>query len=229
MKPDQVAVAVIAKAPVPGRVKTRLCPPCTPEQAAAIAEAALRDTLDAVAATSAGRHVVVLDGARPEWIPDAFEVLAQRGDGLDERLAAAFDDLAGPAVIIGMDTPQVTAPLLDGVVASLCAAGTDAVLGRANDGGYWVIGLRRPDPAVLLGVPMSVAHTHHAQSARLVERGLRTAAVQELTDMDTFDEALQVAAIATGERFSVAVELVRSIAPITPSGPFVARDVTARG
>lgn len=220
---------MIAKAPVPGRVKTRLCPPCTPEQAAAIAEAALRDTLDAVAATTAGRHVVVLDGTRPGWIPDAFEVVAQRGDGLDERLAAAFDDLGGPAVIIGMDTPQVTAPLLDAVVASLCGAGTDAVLGRANDGGYWVIGLRRPDPAVLLGVPMSMAHTHDAQSARLVERGLRTAAVQELTDMDTFDEALQVASIATGERFTAAVELVRAAAPITPSGPFVGDDVTALG
>lgn len=210
MTPDQVAVAVIAKAPVPGRVKTRLCPPCTHEQAAAIAEAALRDTLDAVAATRAGRRVVVLDGPRPAWIPDGFEVLAQRGDGLDERLAAAFDDLGGPAVVIGMDTPQVTATLLDGVVASLCGAGTDAVLGRANDGGYWVIGLRRADPAVLLGVPMSVANTHQAQAVRLAERGLRTAAVQELTDMDTFDEALQVASIATGARFAAAIHHVTS-------------------
>jgi glycosyltransferase A (GT-A) superfamily protein (DUF2064 family) len=229
MRPEQVAMAVIAKAPVPGRVKTRLCPPCSPLQASAIAEAALRDTLDAVAATTAGRHVVVLDGARPAWIPDAFEVLAQRGGGLDERLAAAFDDLGGPAVVIGMDTPQVTTQLLDGVVASLCGQGTDAVLGRANDGGYWVIGLRRPDPAVLLGVPMSVAHTHRAQSMRLVERGLRTAAVQELTDMDTFDEALQVASIATGARFAAAVELVRAATASTaPDDPFVGRDVTSR-
>ena len=62
MTPDDVTLAVIAKAPVPGRVKTRLCPPCTHEQAAAIAEAALRDTLDALRAARAGRHAVVLDG-----------------------------------------------------------------------------------------------------------------------------------------------------------------------
>ena len=132
-------------------------------------------------------------------------MLAQRGDGLDERLAAAFADLGGPAVVIGMDTPQVTAELLDLVVSTLCTPGTDAVLGPANDGGYWVLGLRAADPAALLGVPMSLAHTGAAQLDRLRELGLHTRAVPELTDLDTFDEALEVAAVATGRRFPSAV------------------------
>ena len=104
---------VIAKAPVPGRVKTRLSPPCTPDQAAALARAALQDTLDAAACAAAGRRVVALDGAPGDWLPSGFEVIAQRGDGLGERLACAFEDVGGPAFLIGMDTPQVTPALLD--------------------------------------------------------------------------------------------------------------------
>jgi rSAM/selenodomain-associated transferase 1 len=211
MTPAEVTLAVIAKTPVPGRVKTRLCPPCTGEQAASIAEAALRDTLDAVAATSAGRRAVVLDGDRPAWIGPEFEVIGQRGDGLDERLGAAFVDLDAPVVIIGMDTPQVTSDLLDQVIATLCRGGVDAVLGPANDGGYWVVGLRTPTPSAVEGVPMSVGWTCAAQLDRLDSLGLRTALVQELTDLDTFDEAVEVAAVARGRRFPAAMLAVRTL------------------
>ena len=102
------AIAVIAKAPVAGRSKTRLTPPCTPEQAAALASAALADTLAAVAATPGARRVLVLDGAPGPWLRPGFEVLAQRGAGLAERLAAAFADIGEPALVVGMDTPQLT-------------------------------------------------------------------------------------------------------------------------
>ena len=211
MTPDQVTLAVIARAPVPGRAKTRLSPPCSPEQAASIAEAALRDTLDAVVCARVGRRVVVLDGERPEWIPPEIDVVAQRGGGLDERLGAAFVDLGGPTVVIAMDTPQVTAELLSEVAELLCAPGTDAVLGPASDGGYWVIGLRSPDPAVFSGVPMSVAHTHCAQLARLAQLGLSTAAAPQLTDVDTFDQAVEVARVASGPRFRRGVDAVVSV------------------
>jgi rSAM/selenodomain-associated transferase 1 len=201
-----VTLAVIAKAPVAGRVKTRLCPPCTPEQAAALAEAALRDTLAAMARvqeTAAGhavRRVIVLDGAAGPWHSDE-RIIAQRGDGFDERLAAAFDDLRGtPTLVVGMDTPQVTAALLDDALAALDEH--DAVLGPVADGGYWCIGLRRADPRALLGVPMSVAHTLAAQRRRLDELGLSVAEVGALIDVDTIDDAEHVAAIAPETRFA---------------------------
>src|SRR3954453_21897046 len=90
---------VIAKAPVPGRVKTRLCPPCTPVQAAGLAEASLRDTLAAMDALDpAVGRAIVLDGAPGRWAT-GLTVVAQRGDGLDERLAAAFADLGGPLLV----------------------------------------------------------------------------------------------------------------------------------
>ncbi|MER6570827.1 DUF2064 domain-containing protein, partial [Streptomyces sp. NPDC001093] len=127
---------VIAKEPLPGRVKTRLTPPFTPQQAARLAEAALADTLHAVAAAPATRRVLVLDGAPGDWLPVGFEVLPQCAGGLDERLADAFAHCSGPALLIGMDTPQVTPELL-----TVDFAGCDAVLGPAEDGGFWALGL----------------------------------------------------------------------------------------
>lgn len=203
------ALIVIAKAPVPGRVKTRLCPPCTPEQAAALAEAALADTLQAVAATPVARRVCVLEGEPGPWLPAGFDVVAQRGDGLDERLAAAFEDVGGPALLVGMDTPQLTPALLADGLDALALPGTDAVLGLAPDGGYWAIGLRRPDRALLEGVPMSTADTGAAQRRRLLDAGLRVAMLPELRDVDTIDDARIVAGAAPpGGRFATALQAV---------------------
>lgn len=214
-----MTVAVMAKAPVPGRVKTRLCPPCSPTQAAGIAAAALLDTLDAVAGADAGRRVLVLEGDPGPWLPPGIEVLAQRGDGLDERLAAAVDDLAGPLLIVGMDTPQITADLLDAAAAELLADGTDAVLGPASDGGYWLIGLRSNHPDVLRGVPMSAAHTFTAQMERLDQLNLTTVLVGELRDVDTFADALVVAADHAGGRFAAAVAAAQTDDSSTTGSP----------
>jgi uncharacterized protein len=187
------ALIVLAKAPVPGRVKTRLCPPFTPRQAAELATAALADTLAAVAATpGVTRRVLVLEGAPGPWVPDGFELIAQRGDGLDERLAAAFADVAQPALLVGMDTPQVTPRMLRNGLDALALTG--AVLGRAPDGGYWAIGLHRADPALFHGVPMSVPETGAEQLRRLREQGLQVALLPPLRDVDTVADAHAVAA-----------------------------------
>jgi rSAM/selenodomain-associated transferase 1 len=209
----------MAKSPLPGRVKTRLCPPCSPTQAADIAAAALLDTLDAVAAADVARRVLVLEGDPGPWLPPGIEVLAQRGDGLDERLAAAVDDLAGPLLIVGMDTPQVTAELLDAAARELLADGTDAVVGPASDGGYWLIGLRSRRPDALLGVPMSVGHTFTAQMERLDQLGLTAVLVGELRDVDTFSDALVVAEAHPDGRFAAAVAEVQAADSSTTGSP----------
>lgn len=211
-----VTLLVLAKRPVPGRVKTRLCPPCTPEQAAALAAAALDDTLAAVLATPARRRVLVLDGAPWAGLPGDLDVVAQRGAGLDERLAAAFADAAGgePALLVGMDTPQVTPALLGAAVDALLAPGADAVLGAADDGGYWAIGLRRPDPAVFLGVPMSTGDTGAAQHARLADLGLAVTLLPTLRDVDVADDAVAVAGAAPTTRFA---GTVRAVLPPEPT------------
>jgi len=176
-------VLVMAKSPAAGRVKTRLCPPCTPEDAAALAEAALADTLQAVAASAAGRRIVALDGAPGPWLPPGFDVVPQAPGGLDGRLAAAWTAAGGPGVQIGMDTPQVTPALLDEALSALDSS--NAALGHARDGGWWAIALRRPDARVFLDVPMSTSQTGALQEARLRALGLDVSRLPTLVDLDT--------------------------------------------
>lgn len=199
--PTEVAVLVIAKEPRPGRAKTRLIPALGPDGSAAVAEAALADTLEAVAAVD-GRRVLVLDGEPGPWLPEGFEIIDQRGGGLDQRLASAFEDAGAPAFLVGMDTPQVTSEMVEAGRAALCEAGLDAVLGEAPDGGWWAIGIRAADRRVFEGVPMSETYTGAAQRRRLNQLGLRWTSLSELNDVDTIEDAREVAELAPDGRFA---------------------------
>ena len=201
------AIAVIAKAPAAGRSKTRLCPPCTPEQAATLAAAALTDTLAAIEATPASRRVVVLDGSPGAWLVRGFEVIPQRGVGLAERLEAAFADLGGPALVVGMDTPQLNPRLLSDALRRIARA--DAVLGPALDGGYWAIGLRHAGDGVFAGVPMSDPETCAVQRARLRALGLKTDELPALRDVDDIADGRAVAALAPRSRFARTLAALR--------------------
>jgi glycosyltransferase A (GT-A) superfamily protein (DUF2064 family) len=189
----------MAKEPVPGTVKTRLCPPCTPEEAAEVAGAALADTLDAVAACGAERRIIALAGGAGPWLPPGFEVIPQRGDGLAERLANAWADAGGPGIQIGMDTPQVGAADLDHLLAMVELG--RGVLAPAVDGGWWAIGLAGVDPyAVFRGVPMSTPVTGERQERRLRALGLSVRHGPLLRDIDTAADLLLVAGEAPASR-----------------------------
>jgi rSAM/selenodomain-associated transferase 1 len=214
-------VLVMAKAPQPGRVKTRLCPPCSPEQAAAVAEAALATTLAAVATSGATRRIVALDGPPGPWLPPGFDVVEQRGDGLAERLANAWAAAGDEGVQIGMDTPQVSAADLDSALETLATPGTDAVLGPARDGGWWLIGLRNPRAVAsesFAGVPMSAPNTGAAQLARLAQLGLRVSLIPWRRDVDRWADATAVAATVPATPFAEAVRHVAEGLP-RPSAP----------
>jgi glycosyltransferase A (GT-A) superfamily protein (DUF2064 family) len=196
---------VIAKAPVPGRVKTRLCPPCTPVQAARIAAAALADTLRAAGATPAARRTIVHSGRIEP--PTGWHRTEQRGTGLAQRLANGFADtaLAGTAsLLIGMDTPQVSPALLRAVAARLDEA--DAVVAPAEDGGWWALALREPGHAdVLRAVPMSTVDTGRLTVEALSDKGLRVGYGPLLRDVDTATDAWYVAGQCPGTAFAEAV------------------------
>ena len=239
-------VIVLAKAPVAGRVKTRLCPPLSGEQAADIALAALQDTLRAVAAIQVDHRILVLDGEPGDWVPEGFSVLPQKTGLLDQRLIDAFadvfahvgqlnlgsetsgakrvntsgtnslpsaditdrDDISNtqslrgphgiavergePCVLIAMDTPQVHPRQLSDALALLADA--DSVIGMAEDGGFWMIGLNNPDPEVFRDIPMSMDFTGAAQLDRLASLGHRTVTVETLRDIDSFADLDAVAA-----------------------------------
>src|SRR5436853_913467 len=190
MRPPHVLV--VAKEPRPGRVETRLCPPYSPVEAAAVAEAALADTLEAVAACRARRKVLALDGQPGPWLPPGFEVIPQRGADLNERLSHAWGDAGGPGIQLGMDTPQVAPAELDDLLGALDRS--DAVLGHALDGGWWVIGWRRADPgAMFTGVPMSTPTTGLVQEARIRSLGFRLHRADRKRDLDTADDLQAIA------------------------------------
>lgn len=197
-------LVLLAKEPVPGRVKTRLQAEVTAVQAAMLAEASLRDTLAALAGMAAERRLVALDGRPGPWLPQGFDVVPQSGGGLDRRLAAAFAAAlpgpdAGPAALVGMDTPQ-----LAGALATIDFAGVDAVLGLTSDGGYWVVGLREARDDAFLGVPMSTPRTGAAQLRRLRSLGLRVRLLPTLRDVDVPADARLVAEQAPETLFATA-------------------------
>lgn len=205
-------VLVVAKAPVAGLVKTRLCPPLLPQQAADLAAAALLDTL---AAANRHRTVVALHGSiaaaeRRRAVGAALlgcTVIRQRGPSFGDRLAAAHVDAAAdgihPVLQVGMDTPQLTPSLLRGAFDTLADPSVDAVLGPAADGGWWALGLTSAaDARVLRDVPMSRPDTGALTRAALVSLGLRVAMLPVLTDVDTATDAEEVAASAPATCFA---------------------------
>jgi uncharacterized protein len=205
-----ICLLVVAKAPVPGFAKTRLCPPATPRQAAEIAAAALLDTLDAVYAVPDVTPVVAFTGdlreaARRDEIRTALNrttVIRQRGVDFADRLANAHADVAAlgiPVLQIGMDTPQLTPALLTGAAEQL--RDFEAVLGRAADGGWWALGLRDPlEAAALRTVPMSRADTADLTYESMAH--LRIGHLPVLSDVDTMADAVRVAAQVPNGRFA---------------------------
>lgn len=192
------ALVVIAKACIPGRVKTRLSPPFSLEEAATIAAASLADTLETVAQT-ATRRILYFDGDPAGTCPDGFEVIPQSRGSLDERIAALFDVLDEPTLLVGMDTPQLT-------VADLAWPTTsDAVIGIASDGGFWALGMREPRGDVVRGVPMSREDTGARQLASLRHAGLTVRQLAVLRDVDVARDAAEVAALTPHSRFARAV------------------------
>ena len=201
---------VIAKRPVPGQVKTRLTPPLTPSQAGAVAGAALADTLRAVTEMRTDHRILAISGDPTGWLPTGWETTPQPDGSLDTRLVSAFGAAGGgPAVLVGMDTPQLRGEQLE----QFDPGAYDVCLGLANDGGYWSIGFADPAAhaaATINGIPMSTPHTGRAQLRRLRELGLRVQLLAALTDVDTIADARHVAAIAPHTAFAAALRSIES-------------------
>lgn len=207
-----VTLLVVAKAPVAGLAKTRLTPPLTPAQAARLAGAALLDTLDAVLRCRVAHRVVAMTGdlALAEYRHEItaqlghFEVVPQRGAGFGIRLANAHADAARagwPVLQIGMDTPQLDSRTLAHAAQALSPDG-DVLLGPAEDGGWWGLGLPTPQVArALAEVPMSTEQTGALTRVALRRWGYQVRELPQFTDVDHYADAVRVAA-ACGGRFA---------------------------
>ncbi len=207
---------VVAKTPVPGQVKTRLGAGIGMERAALLACASLLDTLAACSAAFGPErcHVSLAgDLAGAVGAPEIEAALAgwtvhpQAGETFGDRLADAHARVPGAVVQVGMDTPHLTPALLLAAADGLDVH--DAVLGPAEDGGWWVLGLRDPGAAsVLRAVPMSTPTTYADTLAALVGAGLDVGATTTLRDVDEVPDAEAVARLAPTTRFAAAWGLV---------------------
>jgi rSAM/selenodomain-associated transferase 1 len=196
-------VVVFAKAPVPGRVKTRLCPPLSHEQAAAFYACMLDDVLEttAAAAESLGLEAVLAvdppeaRAALVRRVPPAYRVVAQHGRDLAARMARSVAEHAAgglrPILLRGSDSPALPASLLADAVAAL-ASGADAVLSSDADGGYSLVGLNRPASG-LFSHPMSHAGVLDQTVSRAEQAGLRVHLLEPCFDLDTEADLVRLA------------------------------------
>ena len=188
---------MLAKECSPGKVKTRLHPPLSLEAAADIAAACIDITATAVESLEWTRKILCFDGDSLPRDFDGWDVIEQAGVGLDERIGAVFDVCSGPTVLIGMDSPHLD-PLVLETVSRAWPEGCDAWFGPAVDGGFWALGLRKPDGDLVRGVPMSRDDTGAIQHARLIDAGLATTLLPSLRDIDTIDDLDAAARLLPG-------------------------------
>ena len=201
-------IVLIAKEPLPGKAKTRLHPALTLEQAARLAAAAIDDTLTALHSVPATRRILLFEGERLPPGSDDYDVAGQSVGALDLRLGAIFDECTEPMLLIGMDTPQLTAADLAPAFTGWPGGSNDEIdawFGPATDGGFWALGMREPRGDLIRGVQMSRDDTGARQLERLTDAGLTVGILGTLMDVDTIDSARQVAAIAPHTRFASAL------------------------
>jgi rSAM/selenodomain-associated transferase 1 len=185
---------VVAKQPIPGQTKTRLCPPLTPSQAADLYDCFLHDTLDVMRKVPGVRRVI---GFLPEGARDYFsqlapdmELICQRGTTLGERLDnllnIALEGGATRAVVMDSDSPTLPVTYLSQAFEQLDSV--DVVLGPTQDGGYYLIGMKRPQPQLLHQVKMSTPHvlTDTVQLAKA--SGLVVSLLPTWYDVDTITD-----------------------------------------
>jgi uncharacterized protein len=190
------ALMVVAKQPAPGQTKTRLSPPLSGNEAAALYECFLRDTLDTI---REARKVIdfqpiiayLPSGTEPyfrELAPD-FELLLQQGADLSERLNNATTYALTPGgcdqvVIMDSDSPTLPAENLCRAFTALDRPDIDVSLGPCDDGGYYLIGLKRPEPDLFLKVTMSTPHVVQDTLAQVRAKMLHVEMLPLFYDID---------------------------------------------
>lgn len=200
--PTTVAVAIMAKAPTAGAVKTRLCPPLSPREAAALARCFLRDRIAQVRALAGVSPVVAFTPASERGVfqrlaPD-FALIAQHGPDLGARMRSTLATLLAAghraAIAIGTDTPTLPPTVIQHAVDRLASPDVDVVLGPADDGGYYLIGVRADYPTLFDDMPWSTSDVLEVTVRRARAAGLRAVGVDPWFDVDTPDDLARLRA-----------------------------------
>jgi hypothetical protein len=195
------ALAILAKSPRPGQVKTRLCPPLSLSDAARLHDAFVRDTMERMRSLAGVQLVCAYtppeDRAFFEATCDGALLVSQADGDLGERLHAVFATLSARGfervVAIGADTPTLPLGHVQDALALLGDTGGDVVLGRAYDGGYYLIGLRTPHAELFVDIPWSTDRVFAETWHRAEAIGLRARCLPACADVDTFADLAELA------------------------------------
>ncbi len=214
-QPQSAALVIFAKAPIPGQVKTRLCPPLTADEAATLHGSFVIDMLERTK-TAAAKLKLPLDrylACAPSSTLVFFQIMEERhsvklidqvGDDLGARMQQAFATLFGKGYqrvfIVGADIPSLP---LDHYKQALALLDThDIVLGPAMDGGYYLIGLKQPRPELFADIAWSTDRVLAATQEKAASLGLKTTLLPSWRDVDTIEDlqALMAAGAADAKK-----------------------------
>jgi uncharacterized protein len=193
---SQCALAVMAKAPRSGKVKTRLSPPLTLEQTAALNVCFLRDTTQNIAQVTASGKASGLISYTPVGeealfdglLPNDFSLILQRGDGFGERLLTSATDILacgfGAVCLLDSDSPTVPTAAFQKAVDALTEPGDRIVLGGSNDGGYYLIGMKQPHPEPFENITWSTASVYAETVSAIAAAGIELVELPLWYDVD---------------------------------------------
>ncbi len=193
----KLLLVVVAKAPVPGEVKTRLIPHFTPAEAADLYRCFLEDRITGIRSLQGMDQAVAFTPADARetfagLTGNGFKLLAQKGENLGQRLNHIFlEKLArgyDAVSIIDSDTPDLPAAIVEQSFRILMSGGVDAVFGPCDDGGYYLVGLRRPHPELFEDIPWSTAAVLTVTLEKATRLGVRTKLLPGWNDLDTFED-----------------------------------------
>jgi len=198
-KQHKLLLVVVAKAPVPGEVKTRLTPPFAPEEAVALYRCFLKDRLAEISNLQGIDLAISFtpDDARNAFerlTGNGFKLFAQKGADLGQRLNNIFIDKLGSdydaVSIIDSDTPDLPGTIVEQSFRILMSDEVDAVYGPCDDGGYYLVGMRRPHPELFEDIPWSTRSVLNITLERARGLGIRTKLLPGWNDLDTFEDLL---------------------------------------
>ena len=198
-KHAKLLLVVVAKAPVPGQVKTRLVPHFTPEEAAGLYRCFLQDRIQEISNLEGIDLTIAFTPADAEdtFVPFArngIKLFAQRGRNLGERLHNIFLEMLAVGYdavsIIDSDTPDLPRSIVEQSFHTLISERADAVFGPCDDGGYYLVGMRQPHPELFLGIPWSTGAVLALTLERSKILGLKTKLLPGWNDLDTVEDLI---------------------------------------
>lgn len=199
------ALVVMAKAPLPGAVKTRLVPPLSPEEAADLYRALLLDLLESLGSFRGADLFIAFTPAEAaplfnDMAPLGFVSFPQRGEDLGKKMSHIFEELFTKGyrniVIIGSDMPIFPSRFLQDAFMALEGSERDLVLGPSRDGGYYLIGMKRHIPEILKGIPWSSDNVLSVTTRKLADLGLHPHFLPSWFDVDTLEDLRYLESVA---------------------------------